>query len=75
MKKVEARKKVHLYIHANDADRLRIVVFSHLWYIFVYTVRGREYGFKISNRPDCLTYSLVRICQYFKKSQKITKNT
>ena len=37
MKKVEARKKVHLYIHANDADRLRIVVFSHLWYIFVYT--------------------------------------
>ena len=38
MKKVEARKKVHLYIHANDADRLRIVVFSHLWYIFVYTV-------------------------------------
>ena len=35
MKKVEARKKVHLYIHANDADRLRIVVFSHLWYIFV----------------------------------------
>ena len=38
MKKVEDRKKVHLYIHANDADRLRIVVFSHLWYIFVYTV-------------------------------------
>ncbi len=43
MKKVEAGKKVHLYIHANDADRLRIVVFSRLWYIFVYTVRGREY--------------------------------
>ena len=38
MKKVEAGKKVHLYIHANDADRLRIVVFSRLWYIFVYTV-------------------------------------
>ena len=28
---------MHLYIHANDADRLRIVVFSYLWYIFVYT--------------------------------------
>ena len=28
---------MHLYIHVNDADRLRIVVFSYLWYIFVYT--------------------------------------
>ena len=40
MKKVEDRKKVHLYIHVNDADRLRLWFFR-ICGIFLYIQGAR----------------------------------